>query len=203
MSKRTVCVPPATKFRPRDVAQSSLQQAQATCGCAISVLVLPRGPLSPCTPHPPQPLTPPFMLYPLILPAGPGSHTLPANTDGGPEVVGKGPGEGMSVNVAWNTRDPALHTPSVTSMGDPEYLAAWQHVLLPIAREVQTGAGPCWQQARAPLLLCVYCREVAVGCELECLSWRAHPAPPPSPCRFMHFFPSLATPCTPTAWLRV
>jgi hypothetical protein len=142
------------------------------------------------------------MLRPLILPAGPGSHTLPANTDGGPEVVGKGPGEGMSVNVAWNTRDPALHTPSVTSMGDPEYLAAWQHVLLPIAREVQTGQDPAGSKGA----LHCFCVSPAVRLQWV-VSSSACPGVlslhPPSPCRSMHFSPSLATQGTPTAWVRV
>ena len=47
---------------------------------------------------------------------------------GAAHVVGRGRGEGTTVNVAWNTRGHARP-------GDSEYLAAWEELLMPIARE--------------------------------------------------------------------
>jgi histone deacetylase 6 len=49
---------------------------------------------------------------------------FPHSLDGAPEAVGAGPGEGFTVNVAWNG----------PGMGDGEYLEAWRRVLMPIAR---------------------------------------------------------------------
>lgn len=43
---------------------------------------------------------------------------------GNPAVVGTGPGEGYTVNVAWNGG----------GMGDREYRAVWRRLLLPVAR---------------------------------------------------------------------
>jgi histone deacetylase 6 len=44
---------------------------------------------------------------------------------GSPSIVGEGAGAGKNVNVGWN------HGP----MGDADYLAAWRHILMPIATE--------------------------------------------------------------------
>ena len=49
----------------------------------------------------------------------------PHTTDAGPEQVGRGDGTGYNVNVGWNA----------VKMGDGDYLAAWQRVLMPIAYE--------------------------------------------------------------------
>ncbi len=65
---------------------------------------------------------------------GPGQSGKPLSTEGGPSVVGSGQGAGRAVNVAWNTR--TIPVVDVVTMGDAEYLAAWEHVLMPIAREV-------------------------------------------------------------------
>jgi acetoin utilization deacetylase AcuC-like enzyme len=43
---------------------------------------------------------------------------------GNPCVVGQGPGEGFTINVAWEGG----------GMGDREYLAVWRRLLLPVAR---------------------------------------------------------------------
>lgn len=50
----------------------------------------------------------------------------PGRPDASHTYVGEGEGEGYNVNVAWNG----------ASMGDAEYLAAFHHVLMPIAYEV-------------------------------------------------------------------
>mmetsp|Transcript_42422 Transcript_42422/g.79621 ORF Transcript_42422/g.79621 Transcript_42422/m.79621 type:complete len:545 (-) Transcript_42422:75-1709(-) len=55
---------------------------------------------------------------------------FPFSKDAAPNVVGCGPGAGFNVNVAWN-----LGWKDKKGMGDDEYFAAWQCVLLPIARE--------------------------------------------------------------------
>ncbi|KAI5712685.1 hypothetical protein M8J75_010435 [Diaphorina citri] len=47
------------------------------------------------------------------------------NKDAGPQNVGEGKGEGFNVNVAWNKK----------GMSDPEYIAAFQQVILPIAHQ--------------------------------------------------------------------
>ncbi|XP_031556801.1 histone deacetylase 6-like isoform X2 [Actinia tenebrosa] len=49
----------------------------------------------------------------------------PFSTIANYDVVGEGPGKGFNINVPWNK----FH------MGDADYLAAFQHVLLPIAYE--------------------------------------------------------------------
>ena len=49
----------------------------------------------------------------------------PCSPDAAPEAVGKGAGAGYSVNVGWNGG----------RMGDPEYAACWDQVLMPIAEE--------------------------------------------------------------------
>mmetsp|Transcript_1879 Transcript_1879/g.2814 ORF Transcript_1879/g.2814 Transcript_1879/m.2814 type:complete len:575 (-) Transcript_1879:1927-3651(-) len=49
----------------------------------------------------------------------------PGGPDAGPTVVGVDDGIGSTINVGWNGHGP---------FGDPEYLAAWEHVLMPAAR---------------------------------------------------------------------
>lgn len=63
-------------------------------------------------------------------------HFYPGPT-GNPKHVGKGPGVGFNVNVGWNTNGGTL------SYGDGDYLAAWMHVLMPIALEVRFFTPPC------------------------------------------------------------
>jgi acetoin utilization deacetylase AcuC-like enzyme len=46
---------------------------------------------------------------------------------GAPTAIGTGAGLGYTVNVGWAHK----------GMGDAEYMAVWQHVLLPVAREYQ------------------------------------------------------------------
>lgn len=57
---------------------------------------------------------------------------FPGSKDAAPDVVGCGPGAGCNVNVAWN-----IAWKDEEGMGDNEYLAAWQCVLLPIALDFQ------------------------------------------------------------------
>ncbi|TVY57878.1 Histone deacetylase clr3, partial [Lachnellula suecica] len=45
--------------------------------------------------------------------------------DGGPDKVGAGPGVGRNVNIAWNDQ----------GMGDGEYMAAFQKIVMPISQE--------------------------------------------------------------------
>eukprot|EP00505_MAST-04D_sp_SCG-Rhode-Island_P003371 Stramenopile-MAST_4_protein_3371 len=49
----------------------------------------------------------------------------PGGKNGSPTEVGVGDGEGYNINIGWNAKN----------MGDHEYLAAWMHVLMPIAYE--------------------------------------------------------------------
>ncbi|KAM9475391.1 histone deacetylase 6 [Clarias gariepinus] len=50
---------------------------------------------------------------------------FPSSEDAGCDRVGRGKGAGYNVNIPWNN----------AKMGDPEYLAAFHHVVMPIARE--------------------------------------------------------------------
>uniref|UniRef100_A0A182QX80 UBP-type domain-containing protein n=1 Tax=Anopheles farauti TaxID=69004 RepID=A0A182QX80_9DIPT len=50
---------------------------------------------------------------------------FPKSTDANYTVVGSGAGEGFNVNIPWNRK----------GMGDPEYVAAFHQVILPIAYE--------------------------------------------------------------------
>lgn len=50
---------------------------------------------------------------------------FPRSNDGDYNVVGEGLGEGFNVNIPWNKR----------TMGDAEYITAFQHIVLPIAYE--------------------------------------------------------------------
>ncbi|XP_010456940.1 PREDICTED: histone deacetylase 5 [Camelina sativa] len=49
----------------------------------------------------------------------------PAGDDGDYDMVGEGPGEGFNINVPWDQG----------RCGDADYLAAWDHILIPVARE--------------------------------------------------------------------
>ncbi|PIK45158.1 putative histone deacetylase 6 isoform X1 [Apostichopus japonicus] len=51
--------------------------------------------------------------------------TFYPGSSGDPHLVGKGPGEGYNINIAWN----------YGPMGDAEYLAAFRHIIMPIAYE--------------------------------------------------------------------
>jgi len=57
---------------------------------------------------------------------------FPGSTDAAPNVVGRDAGEGFNINVAWN-----IAWKDDVGMGDDEYLAAWQCVLVPIALQFQ------------------------------------------------------------------
>ncbi|XWS37275.1 hypothetical protein CRYUN_Cryun19dG0029400 [Craigia yunnanensis] len=49
----------------------------------------------------------------------------PANDDGFYTMVGEGPGAGYNINVPWEN----------SRCGDADYLAVWDHILVPIAKE--------------------------------------------------------------------
>ena len=53
---------------------------------------------------------------------------FPTSEDADCDRVGVGQGAGFNVNIPWNGRP----------MGDSDYLAAFHHIVLPIATEVQT-----------------------------------------------------------------
>lgn len=55
----------------------------------------------------------------------PGKPENPMIPDGDIDKVGEGPGQGKNVNIAWPSQ----------GMGDGEYLAAFQKIVMPIARE--------------------------------------------------------------------
>lgn len=52
---------------------------------------------------------------------------FPFSSNGGPSVVGSKEGVGFNVNVAWTSK----------YMGDDEYQAVWDHILMPIAKLFQ------------------------------------------------------------------
>lgn len=52
---------------------------------------------------------------------------FPSSEDANYDKVGQGKGRGYNVNIPWNGG----------KMGDPEYLAAFHHIVMPIAREVK------------------------------------------------------------------
>jgi histone deacetylase 6 len=56
-----------------------------------------------------------------------GGNFYPYGSNGGPNFVGVGEGKGRTVNVGWTSK----------GMGDDEYLAVWERVLLPMATEYQ------------------------------------------------------------------
>eukprot|EP00050_Salpingoeca_kvevrii_P017376 m.64561 g.64561 ORF g.64561 m.64561 type:complete len:468 (+) comp7527_c0_seq1:2-1405(+) len=56
-----------------------------------------------------------------------GGSFYPCQPDAGPSFVGSGSGRGYNINIGWNERN----------IGDAEYLAAFEHVLMPIAREYE------------------------------------------------------------------
>ncbi|CAF1716427.1 histone deacetylase 5 isoform X1 [Brassica napus] len=49
----------------------------------------------------------------------------PGGEDGSYNMVGEGPGEGFNINVPWEQG----------RCGDADYLAAWDHILIPVAKE--------------------------------------------------------------------
>ncbi|KAF7134661.1 hypothetical protein RHSIM_Rhsim08G0146300 [Rhododendron simsii] len=49
----------------------------------------------------------------------------PASEDGSHIMIGKGPGAGYNINVPWESG----------RCGDADYIAAWDHVLIPVAKE--------------------------------------------------------------------
>ncbi|CAI9111825.1 OLC1v1012148C1 [Oldenlandia corymbosa var. corymbosa] len=48
----------------------------------------------------------------------------PGGDDGSYEMIGKGPGAGYNINVPWESH----------SCGDADYLAVWDHILIPVAK---------------------------------------------------------------------
>ena len=56
-----------------------------------------------------------------------GGNFFPFLQNGGPTNIGIGGGTGFNINVAWSKK----------GMGDDEYYAAWEHVLLPVTRDFQ------------------------------------------------------------------
>jgi len=56
-----------------------------------------------------------------------GGNFFPFLSNGGPATVGMGDGVGKNINVGWTSR----------GMGDDEYLAVWDCLLMPVAREFQ------------------------------------------------------------------
>mmetsp|Transcript_4091 Transcript_4091/g.11248 ORF Transcript_4091/g.11248 Transcript_4091/m.11248 type:complete len:608 (-) Transcript_4091:407-2230(-) len=54
-----------------------------------------------------------------------GGNFFPFLEDGGPNTVGRGDGAGFNINVGWNKK----------GMGDDEYVAVWEKVLMPVAEE--------------------------------------------------------------------
>lgn len=55
----------------------------------------------------------------------PGQPDDPSTDDGGNDKVGRGPGLGKNVNIGWHSQ----------GVGDAEYMAAFQQIVMPIARE--------------------------------------------------------------------
>lgn len=55
----------------------------------------------------------------------PGQPPNPHDPDGGLEQCGTGPGRGMNINIGWHDQ----------GMGDGEYMAAFQKIVMPIAHE--------------------------------------------------------------------
>lgn len=55
----------------------------------------------------------------------PGKPENPMIPDGDIDKVGDGPGEGKNINIGWPSQ----------GMGDGEYMAAFQHIVMPIGRE--------------------------------------------------------------------
>lgn len=49
----------------------------------------------------------------------------PAGDDGYHIMTGEGPGAGFNINVAWENG----------RCGDADYLAVWDHILIPVAKE--------------------------------------------------------------------
>jgi acetoin utilization deacetylase AcuC-like enzyme len=58
-----------------------------------------------------------------------GGNFFPFLANGGPTSAGVGDGLGYNINVGW----------TVKGLADEEYMAVWEHLLLPVAREFQPG----------------------------------------------------------------
>lgn len=56
-----------------------------------------------------------------------GGNFFPFLSNGGPTNVGTGLGEGFNMNIGWSRK----------GMGDEEYLAVWECLLMPVAEEFQ------------------------------------------------------------------
>jgi acetoin utilization deacetylase AcuC-like enzyme len=56
-----------------------------------------------------------------------GGNFFPFLQNGGPTNLGIGKGVGFNINVGWSRK----------GMGDDEYYAVWEHILLPVAKEYQ------------------------------------------------------------------
>lgn len=56
-----------------------------------------------------------------------GGNFYPFISNGGPTNIGIGKGAGFNMNVGWSCK----------GMGDDEYLAVWERLLLPVAKEFQ------------------------------------------------------------------
>mmetsp|Transcript_5661 Transcript_5661/g.7082 ORF Transcript_5661/g.7082 Transcript_5661/m.7082 type:complete len:585 (-) Transcript_5661:293-2047(-) len=56
-----------------------------------------------------------------------GGNFFPFLQNSGPSTVGLGEGAGFNINVGWNKK----------KMGDAEYLAVWETILMPVAQEFQ------------------------------------------------------------------
>ena len=54
-----------------------------------------------------------------------GGNFYPFLRNGGPANVGMGEGVGFNINVGWSRK----------GMGDDEYYAVWEHILLPVTKE--------------------------------------------------------------------
>ncbi|XP_055961168.1 histone deacetylase 18-like isoform X1 [Mercurialis annua] len=75
-------------------------------------------------------------------------------------MVGEGPGAGYNINVPWEN----------TGCGDADYLAVWDHILLPVAKEfdpdmiiVSAGldADPLYN-LKKPIELSSFCKQILV-----------------------------------------
>ncbi|KAJ4887802.1 hypothetical protein Rs2_27550 [Raphanus sativus] len=56
-----------------------------------------------------------------------GGSFYPKGDDGDYDKVGEGPGEGFNINVPWDLEEGRC--------GDADYLAVWDHILIPVAKE--------------------------------------------------------------------
>ena len=63
----------------------------------------------------------------------------PRRADSAPSYIGEGDGTGFNINIAWQTGKVAdeevRQNNEVTELGSPEYVYAFDKLILPIARE--------------------------------------------------------------------